>query len=139
VRLNPNSSAIDNNLQKRRFASRHKLNFNTKIQKTKNETINFALKKALLCNNIKTVANISSKILNVPRKARNTISILGITNADGNIFVGQDSSHLIMDYYGNLFNRKTNIEFENKPYKKPIEYDEKIFEIAFLKLGRKKL
>jgi len=108
----------------------------SKYKKQRNEQIRITLKKALINNDAKTVASISSKILNIPRKTKSAISILGITNSDGKIAIGDDSNLIIIDFYRRLFNSSPN---NNKAKGTgSIEYDENVFEKAFLKLGRKK-
>jgi len=107
-------------------------------KKRRNESINLALKKALISNNTKTVASITSKILNIPRKGKSSISVLGITNSEGRIFIGKDATPIIKEFYGNLFNNPSINKTKTVLEWKPIMYDESVFDTAIKKLGRKK-
>jgi len=108
-------------------------------KKEKRKKILLSLENALISNNLKSVASITSKILHITRKGKSSMSILGILGQDEKIYVGDDSLKLIKEFYGDLFTEKsqTNIIKEKITFK-PIEFSENLFEKALAKLSKHK-
>jgi len=111
----------------------------TRYRAQKREKMLLQLKKDLVYNDLKSVANITAKIMHIPRKSKSTLSVLGILNASGKILIGEDSISEIKNFYEKLFNAKSLSDIKQmKNLDKSIKFDNELFEKALILLGKKK-
>jgi len=124
---------------------RHNISFSNISQeianiyrKEKNKQIQKTINDALKSNDLKIVANLTSKILHIARKYKSFISLLGITGPDEKIYVGENSIKLIKSFYTDLFGKEPKTKYTEKSIYSPIEFNDRLFDESFKKLSLKK-
>lgn len=96
--------------------------------------INNSLRK----NDLKTSANIAAKCLHIQRRNKGAVNILGISDENGKIYIGNDANEMILKYYEKIFNENLDLNFSDNNTPTNINLNENILEFAFEKLNRKK-
>jgi len=107
-------------------------------KREKNKKILNALKNALVSKDLKTVANISAACLRIQRKGKQMLTVLGLTDTNGKIYVGNNAIRLIKEFYGELYNKNGCNEIIEKVPESKIEFNDNIFDKVLKNLSTKK-